>query len=72
MVDTLGEALPREITRVRGVQDTYKQLRQFPNVICEPQIAMMEKDIQDAVKALANQDIVEMLRAHEALKQWEK
>lgn len=72
MVDTLGDALPREITRVRGVQDTYKILRQFPNCICEPQITMMETAIQDGVRALAEGDVVAMLRAYEALKEWEK
>lgn len=69
---SLAEALPAEINRVREIQDQFKELRGMPNVIVEPQIAMMEADIQWAVSASASGDVVEMLRAHEALKGWEE
>lgn len=69
---SLAEALPAEINRVRAVQDTYKELRSLPNVLVEPQIAMMELSIQNAIRASAAGDIIEMLRAFEDLKGWEE
>lgn len=71
MTDTLADALPREIDRVRVVQDTYKELRRLPNVIVEPQIMMMEAAIQAGIRAAAAGDVVEMIRAHEELKTFE-
>lgn len=68
---TLADDLPQEITRVRNIQDTFKELRRMPNVIVEPQIMMMEHDIQAAIKASVSGDVVEMLRCHAALKTWE-
>jgi hypothetical protein len=68
---SLADALPREITRVRNIQDQFKTLRGTPNVIVEPQIAMMETSIQAAIKAVAAGDVVEMLRCHEDLKSWD-
>ncbi len=70
MSNNLAEALPEEITRVREIQDMFKELRQFPNTIVEPQIAMIEHDIQAAIKACAEGDVVEMLRAYQTLKGW--
>lgn len=67
---SLAVELPAEINRVRGVQDTYKELRSMPNVIVEPQIAMMEQSIQSAIKASASGDVIAMLRAYEDLKGW--
>ncbi len=68
--ETLADGLPREINRVRGVQDTFKALRGIPNVIVEPQIAMMEADIQAGISASASGDVVGMLRAYNALQGW--
>ncbi len=70
-METLAEALPSEITRVREVQDLFKGMRGLHNVIVEPQIAMMEVDIQRAVQACAIGDVVEMLRSYESLKGWQ-
>lgn len=72
MTDTLGDALPREINRVRDIQSNYKALRGMPNVIVEPQIKMMEFSIQAGIKAAASGDVTEMLRAYEDLKAWEE
>lgn len=66
----LAEQLPIEINRVRGVQDEFKTLRGMQNVIVEPQIAMMEADIQAGISAASMGDVVAMLRAYEALKEW--
>lgn len=68
--DTLGDALPREMARVRDeVLPLYLQLRGMPNVIVEPQIMMMRKDLDDAAKALAEGDVVAMLRVYQSLKE---
>lgn len=68
---TLAEALPAEIKRVRTLQDQFKQLRGLPNVMVEPQIAMMEMDLDAAIAASAQGDVVAMLNAHNALHEWE-
>jgi hypothetical protein len=67
---TLGEALPREMARVRDeILPMYLQLRGMPNVIVEPQIAMMRADLDAAAKAMAEGDVVEMLRVYQSLKE---
>lgn len=69
-VDTLGDALPREMARVRDeVLPMYLQLRGMRNIIVEPQIAMMRADLDAAAKALAEGDVVEMLRVYHSLKE---
>lgn len=69
-ITTLGDALPREMARVRDeVLPMYLQLRGMPNVMVEPQIRMMRKDLDDAAKALAEGDVVEMLRVYQSLKE---
>jgi hypothetical protein len=69
--ETLADALPKEINRVRGIQDQFKSLRGMPNVIVEPQIMMMEAEIQAAMKAMAEGDVVAMLRIYQSLKEYE-
>ncbi len=70
-MSSLAFELPAEINRVRRVQDEFKQLRGMPNVMVEPQIAMMERDIQAAISASASGDVIAMLRSYEALKGWQ-
>lgn len=69
---SLATALPEEINRVRAVQDAYKELRGMPNVIVEPQIALMEASITTAIAASASGDVIAMLRAYEDLKGWQE
>ena len=71
MTETLADALPKEITRVRKLQDEFKALRGLENTIVEPQIMIMEHEIQAAINALASGDVVEMIRCHKALKEYE-
>ncbi len=71
MGKNLAEALPEEINRVRGIQDEFKQLRGKPNIIVEPQIAIMEHEIRAAMKAMAEGDVIEMLRCWTTLKEYE-
>ena len=63
--------MPEEINRVRGVQDQFKALRGMPNVIVEPQILIMESEIQAAIKATMEGDTIAMLRCYESLKGYE-
>ncbi len=68
-IETLGEALPREMARVRDeVLPQYIALRGMPNVLVEPQIMMMRADLDAAAKAIAEGDVVAMLRAYWSLK----
>lgn len=67
---SLAEALPDEIKRVQVVRSHYEELRNLPNVIVGPQIAMMTADIDEGVASLASGDVVRMIRAYEALKGW--
>ena len=69
-MSSLATELPKEINRVREVQDSFKELRRMRNVIVEPQIAAMEADLQAAISASASGDVIAMLRSYEALKGW--
>lgn len=68
---SLATALPDEIQRVRKLQDEFKSLRGLSNVIVEPQIAMMEGAISNAIRAASSGDVIAMMRAYEALKGFE-
>lgn len=68
---SLAKQLPREIERVIEVRRQFEELRSMPNVIVEPQIAMMSGSITRAIQASAAGDVIEMLRAYEELKGWE-
>ena len=64
-MSTLGDELPREMARVRDkVMPAYLEVgppAQFA-------LAMMRKALDDAARAMASGDAVEMLRAYEELK----
>lgn len=63
--ETLGEALPRQIKRVRDeVMPAYIEIG-APGRMA---LAMMRLDLDRAAAALASGDIIEMIRAHESLK----
>ena len=72
MTDTLGDALPREMARVRDeVMPAYLALRGMPNVIVEPALAMMRASLDAAARAMIEGDVVAMLRCYEDLKGYE-
>ena len=71
-MSSLATELPKEIDRVRKLQDEIKSLRGIENVVVEPQIMMMEMEIVEAIQASASDDVVRMLRAYEALKGYEQ
>lgn len=66
MSDTLGDALPREMARVRDKVLPYYT----PEVNGQFAAAGMRRDLDDAAKALAEGDVVAMLRVYESLKGW--
>ena len=68
----LTEALPKEINRVREIQGHFKELRDMPGVLVEPQIKMMENDIQNAITASANGNVVAMLKAYKKLEEYQE
>lgn len=70
-MSSLAIELPKEINRVRELQDEFKSMRGMPNVMVEPQIAMMEGAITAAINASSSGDVIAMLRAYENLKGYE-
>lgn len=67
MTDTLGEALPREMARVRDqVMPAYIAI----GPVGAPALAMMRIDLDLATQALAEGDIVGMIRAYKSLKEY--
>lgn len=66
-VDTLGDALPREITRVRDVLiPAYLEC----GAVGLFAVTMMRQQLDDASKAMIEGDVVGMLRVYKALKEW--
>ncbi len=71
MADSVGEALPREMTRVRT-----KVIPEYQAILaeCPPAaitIALMNASLDRAQAALASGDVIEILRAYEDLKGYE-
>lgn len=68
--ETLGEALPREMARVRDeVLPLYLEMQNMHGVEVRPAIAMMRYDLDRAAKALAEGDVVAMLEVYQSLKE---
>ena len=66
-IESLGEALPKEMARVREVLGQYKALG--PNGAFGA--AFIELDLRAADQAVMSGDIVAMIRAYETLKKIE-
>lgn len=64
-IETLGDALPKQMARVRD-----EILPEYVAIGAPGMFAatMMRKDLDDAARAMAAGDVVAMIRAHEALK----
>ena len=70
--NTLGDALPREMARVRDqVMPAYLACQGMPNVMVEPALAMMRASLDAAARAMIEGDVVAMLRCYEDLKGYE-
>ncbi len=68
-VNTLGDALPREIARVRDeIMPAYIEIGP-PGAFA---LAMMRSDLDAASRAMIEGDTVGMIRAYEALKGYEQ
>lgn len=64
-IQTLGEELPREMARVRDkVMPVYQSIGTAGTFA----LTMMRADLDAAAKALAEGDVVAMLRAYQSLK----
>jgi len=72
MTDILADALPREIARVSAKRDRWRDMMKEHDMGPGMQfsINIMQAEIDRAVKALASGDVVEMLHAHQALKDY--
>jgi hypothetical protein len=69
MSDTLGEALPKEMARVRELIIQYRD----PELKGAGDLAamLMEQDLQIADKEVIAGDIVGMVAIYQKLKEWE-
>jgi hypothetical protein len=65
---SLGEALPVEIARVSRLAERYAKIG--PSGAAAR--ALMRQDVDRACRAIAEQDIVEMLRAYASLRDWQE
>lgn len=67
MVDTLGDALPREMARIRDeVMPAYQGIGPAGGFA----LAMMRRDLDEAARAMAEGDIVVMMRCLESLRSY--
>ena len=64
---SLGEALPKEMARVREVSQQYAEFRNAPGVNVEFAIAGMNAALSAAEKAMVEGDTVAMLSAYQSL-----
>ena len=64
---SLGEALPKEMARVREVSQQYAEFRNTPGVNVEFAIAAMDASLSAAEKAMVEGDTVAMLSAYQSL-----
>lgn len=66
MMDTLGDALPREIARVRDVVLPQYVAIGPPGMFA---VMMIQKDLNEANRAMMEGDTVAMIRVYQALKE---
>ncbi len=67
LIDTLGEALPREMARVRDEALPQYLAIGAPGAIAA---ALMRRDLDYAAQALAESDVMAMIVAYKELKGW--
>lgn len=67
-MDTLGDALPREMARVRDViMPRYQEIGPAGGFA----LAFMRRDLDAASKAMAEGDLPAMIAAYQSLKEYE-
>lgn len=66
-MESLAEALPKEMARVRDeVMPCYREV----GMLGRPALFFMQKELDEAVKAIMNGDLPEMIRLYQSLKGW--
>jgi hypothetical protein len=70
-MSSLGTEMPAAIKRAQEVRDQFIELRGMPNVMVEPQIAFITMQIDNAIAATSSGDVISMLRAYEAIKDYQ-
>ena len=73
MTDPLADALPREIARISAKRDRWRDMmKEHPDLAfgMNLTVAIMQAEIDRAVRACASGDVVEMMAAHQALKDY--
>lgn len=68
----LVKALANEIERATRIREQFKSLRGMPNVMVEPQIAIITLEIRNAQLALGSGDAIECLKAYQVLKEYDE
>ena len=63
---TLGDELPKEMARVRALLPLYREIG--PGGFFA--LSMMNNDLDRAARAMADGDIVEMIRVYQSLKEY--
>lgn len=69
MSETLGDALPREMTRVRNLIPMYEGLEHNAGQFA---IAMMNADLDRAQKAMIEGDLAGMIRCLKSLREYKE
>ena len=67
----IAEKLAEEIQRVTEVKSQFERMRGMPNVIVEPQIAMLQQSLKAAQRAAGSGNAHEVMTALKDLKEWE-
>ena len=66
VTDTVGDALPREMARIRDVvMPAYQSIGPAGDFA----LAMMRANLDEAARALAEGDVVAMIRVYQSLKE---
>ena len=69
-MSSLGEEMPLAIKRAQQVRDQFIELRGMPNVMVGAQIAILSHEINAAIDAQSSGDVIAILRAYEAIKDY--
>lgn len=66
-MESLAEALPKEMARVRDqVMPYYQEI----GMAGKPALFLMQKELDEAARAIMNGDLPEMIRLYQSLQGW--
>ncbi len=67
-MESLGEALPREMARVRDeIMPVYASL----GAAGKPALLLMRAELDAAAKAMVQGDVIAMMQLYQSLKEWD-